>query len=132
MVSLRLKKEKFGKLPKVIRNILNKNGMNTFENKYDSLESLIFQEGLSIEAIGIHPELDLFLVILNTKVILRQKISTYPRLRQATKEQLHKYEFIGNGTGIHWPQLDEDLSLKGFLRDELKKVVGSNPDSLAA
>jgi hypothetical protein len=106
--------------------------MNTSGNKYDALESLIYQEGLRIEAIDIHQELDLFLVILNTKAILRQKISSYPRLKHATNEQLHHYEFIGNGTGIHWPDMDEDLSLKGFLKDELKKIVGSKNDALAA
>ncbi len=105
--------------------------MNISENKYDSLESLIYQEGLRIEAIDIHRGLDLFLIVLNTKVILRQKISTYPRLKNATDEQLHHYEFIGNGTGIHWPDVDEDL-LKGFLRDELKNIVGSKKDALAA
>lgn len=67
----------------------------------------------------------MLLIILNTKVILRQNISIYARLRQATKEQLLNYEFIGQGTGVHWPELDEDLSLKGFLRDELKNIVGN-------
>jgi hypothetical protein len=106
--------------------------MSISENKYDALESLIYQEGLRIEAIDIHREMDLFLVVLNTKVILRQKISTYPRLKNATDEQLHHYEFIGNGRGIHWPDVDEDLSLKGFLRDELKNIVGNKNDALAA
>lgn len=106
--------------------------MNTLANKYDSLESLIYQEGLRMEAINIHRKMDLFLVVLNTKVILCQKISTYPRLQQATDEQLHDYEIISNGTGIHWLQLDEYLSLKGFLRDELKNIVGSKNNALAA
>lgn len=106
--------------------------MNILENKYDSLESLIFQEDLRIEAVNFHREMDLFLIILNTKVILRQKISTYPRLKNATDEQLHHYELNGNGTGIHWPHVDEDLSLKGFLRDELKNIVGSKNNAMAA
>lgn len=100
--------------------------MNTSVNKYDALESLIYQEGLRIETIDIHQELDLFLVILNTKVILRQRLSDYSRLREASNEQLHRYELIDNRTGIHWPCLDEDLSLKGFLRDELKSLVHGN------
>lgn len=106
--------------------------MNTSENKYDSLESLIFQEGLRIETIDIHQNLDLFLVILNTKAILRQRISAYPRLKNASEGQLKKYELIGNGTGVHWPELDEDLSLKGFLRNELRNLVGNADDALAA
>ena len=39
----------------------------------------------------------------------------YPRLWQASPEQRNRYEIIGDGYGIHWPALDEDLSVKGFL-----------------
>ena len=123
---------KLGKSQRAMQTTSNKNGMNILENKYDALENLIYQEGLRIEAIDIHPELDLFLVILNTKVILRQKISAYERLKNATEKELHVYEFTGGGTGIHWPQVDEDLSLKGFLRDELLNIVGSKKDPIAA
>lgn len=66
------------------------------------------------------------LIILNTKAILQQQISTHKRLQNASKEQLHNYKLIGGGTGIHWEELDEDLSLKGFLRDELRNVVSNN------
>ena len=68
----------------------------------------------------------MLLIILNTKAILRQKISTYPQLKSATKKQLDKYELIGNGTGVRWIELDEDLSLKGFLKDEIKRTVYSD------
>ncbi|GAA4732941.1 DUF2442 domain-containing protein [Flavisolibacter ginsenosidimutans] len=105
--------------------------MNTSTNRFDALESLIHEEGLRIEAIDVHPEMDLLLVILNTKTILRQKISDYPSLHGATKEKLMNYEFIGKGTGIHWPDLDEDLSLKGFLRDELRNMVNSKKQKAA-
>jgi len=53
-------------------------------------------------------------------------------LKEAEKNQLLQYELISGGIGIHWPLLDEDLSLKGFLQDELRKVVKSNKGSLAA
>jgi hypothetical protein len=106
--------------------------MNTSENKYDSLESLIYEEGLRIETIDVHQDMNLFLVILNTKAILRQKISAYARLKNATEEQLKQYELIGNGTGVYWPALDEDLSLKGFLRNELRNLVGNVGDVLTA
>jgi hypothetical protein len=33
----------------------------------------------------------------------------FPRLREATMEQLENWRFIGNGEGIHWDELDEDL-----------------------
>ena len=37
------------------------------------------------------------------------------RLSDATVEQRKHYELIGSGEGIHWPDIDEDLSAKGML-----------------
>jgi hypothetical protein len=37
------------------------------------------------------------------------------RLRNATPERLAHIEIICNGTGLHWPDLDEDLSVLGIL-----------------
>lgn len=106
--------------------------MSISTNNFDTIERLIFEEGLRIEAIDLHPELDLMLVILNTKAVLHQKISSHERLKTSDKKLLQQYELISNGTGIHWPLLDEDLSLKGFLRDELRNVVQNNKNTLAA
>ncbi|MBC7423455.1 MAG: DUF2442 domain-containing protein [Ferruginibacter sp.] len=66
------------------------------------------------------------LIVLNTTAVLHQKISTYPLLKKGTLEQLKNYELISNGTGVHWADIDEDLSLKGFLQDEIRKIVGQN------
>jgi hypothetical protein len=40
----------------------------------------------------------------------------YPRLLHASQEQRDDWELIGDGEGIHWPQVDEDLSIAGILR----------------
>jgi hypothetical protein len=40
----------------------------------------------------------------------------YPRLLNGTNEQLAKWEVCGGGYGIHWEDLDEDLSTEGMLR----------------
>lgn len=40
----------------------------------------------------------------------------FPRLEIATKNQLMNYELLGDGEGIHWPDIDEDLSVAGLLR----------------
>jgi pyruvate/2-oxoglutarate dehydrogenase complex dihydrolipoamide acyltransferase (E2) component len=40
----------------------------------------------------------------------------YPRLLNASAEQRSDWELIGGGEGIHWPQIDEDLSAEGLLR----------------
>lgn len=107
--------------------------MNTSANKpFDAIDNLIFIEGLRIEALDIHPELDLMTVYLNTQAVLSQHISSYRLLKSAEKSQLLQFELVGGGTGIHWPLLDEDLSLKGFLQDELRKVVKSKKDPIAA
>lgn len=39
----------------------------------------------------------------------------FPKLRTATKEQLKKWRFIGDGEGIHWEELDEDISVENLL-----------------
>ncbi len=40
----------------------------------------------------------------------------YPRLLAGTPEQRDRWEVSGGGFGIHWPDLDEDLSTEGLLR----------------
>jgi hypothetical protein len=37
------------------------------------------------------------------------------RLEQATPAQRRHFEIIGDGVGVHWPDIDEDLSARGFL-----------------
>ena len=40
----------------------------------------------------------------------------FPRLLDATAAQLANWQICGGGYGIHWPDLDEDLSTEGLLR----------------
>jgi hypothetical protein len=40
----------------------------------------------------------------------------YPRLLSATPTQRKNWKVSGGGYGIHWPELDEDLSTEGLLR----------------
>lgn len=42
-------------------------------------------------------------------------LSYFPRLHRATTEQREKYIISGGGVGIHWENLDEDISVKGLL-----------------
>lgn len=42
-------------------------------------------------------------------------LSWFPRLTSATAEQLADHRLIGGGIGITWPELDEDLSVRGLL-----------------
>jgi hypothetical protein len=43
-------------------------------------------------------------------------LAWYPRLLHATPEQRNNWEICGGGYGIHWPDIDEDLSTEGLLR----------------
>ncbi len=43
-------------------------------------------------------------------------LAWYPRLHDATPEQRRRWELAGGGFGIHWPEIDEDLSTEGLLR----------------
>jgi hypothetical protein len=43
-------------------------------------------------------------------------LTWYPRLLSATMEQRSRWKVSGAGYGIHWPEIDEDLSTEGLLR----------------
>ena len=43
-------------------------------------------------------------------------LAWYPRLLNATVAQRKNWRVAGGGYGIHWPDIDEDLSTEGFLR----------------
>jgi hypothetical protein len=43
-------------------------------------------------------------------------LAWFPRLLSATVEERSKFEILGGGVGIHWPEIDEDLSVEGLLR----------------
>lgn len=43
-------------------------------------------------------------------------LTWYPRLAKATPEQRQHWTISGAGYGIHWPEIDEDLSSEGLLR----------------
>ena len=42
-------------------------------------------------------------------------LAWFPRLLHGTAEERNKWRLIGNGEGIHWPDLDEDISVKNLI-----------------
>jgi Protein of unknown function (DUF2442) len=42
----------------------------------------------------------------------------YPRLERATQEQRDKWESCGGGYGIHWEEIDEDISAENLLKGQ--------------
>ena len=55
-------------------------------------------------------------VVLADGRIITVPLAWFPRLLSATSQQRSKFEILGGGHGIHWPDLDEDLSVEGLLR----------------
>ncbi|MBF0181122.1 MAG: DUF2442 domain-containing protein [Magnetococcales bacterium] len=43
-------------------------------------------------------------------------LAWFPRLAMATQAQRSQWEVCGGGYGIHWEEIDEDLSTEGLLR----------------
>src|SRR3990172_1158664 len=42
-------------------------------------------------------------------------LAWYPRLLHGTRQERNHWRLIGRGVGIHWPDLDEDISVEGLL-----------------
>ncbi len=42
-------------------------------------------------------------------------LSWYPRLVQGTPAERENWRLVGSGEGVHWPMLDEDLSVEGLI-----------------
>lgn len=47
--------------------------------------------------------------------VLSVPLQWFPILQRATLEQRQRYEIAGGGISLHWPDLDEDLSVAGLL-----------------
>jgi hypothetical protein len=47
--------------------------------------------------------------------ILLVPLDWYPRLAHGTPSEWARYELSGRGYGVHWPDLDEDISVEGLL-----------------
>ena len=104
---------------------------NRVANKHptDPIDVLIHEQGLRIKDVYLNTSLDLLLLVLNNGQIVRSNISDHIRLRGASGPQLAKWELIAGGTGLSWPKLDEDLSLRGFIQaasvqDAIRSLAG--------
>ena len=51
-------------------------------------------------------------------------IAWFPRLRKATEPQRKNWRLLGRGEGIHWPDIDEDISVLGLLAGFGDAAVG--------
>jgi hypothetical protein len=66
-------------------------------------------------AIGIEFVGDDLVVALADGRSVHVPLAWFPRLKGANREDLSDWRLVGKGVGIHWPKLDEDLSVSGLL-----------------
>lgn len=58
-----------------------------------------------------------FTIVLSDGDVVSRPLSYSPRLLRATRAQRARYKISGGGTGIHWPDIDEDLSVSGIIEN---------------
>ncbi|MEI8025292.1 MAG: DUF2442 domain-containing protein [Pseudomonadota bacterium] len=58
---------------------------------------------------------DMICLVLDDGRKVKTPLEFYPRLAKATKKQLGNFRLLGSGTGIHWEDLDEDLSVDSIV-----------------
>lgn len=71
---------------------------------------------LDATAVGVNLDADSLHVTLADGRELAVPLEWFPRLRDATPVQRGNWRLIGRGRGIHWPDVDEDISVAGLLR----------------
>ena len=79
---------------------------------------------------------DALVVELTDGRTLAVPLSWYPRLLHASTAEQANWRLIGGGAGIHWPELEEDISVRGLLEgkpsgeraDSLKQWMQERPD----
>jgi hypothetical protein len=65
---------------------------------------------------GVETTEDTLVVALMDGRTISVPLAWYPRLLNATASQRANWQRAGGGYGIHWPDIDEDLSTEGLLR----------------
>ncbi|MBL7951886.1 MAG: DUF2442 domain-containing protein [Flavobacteriales bacterium] len=89
----------------------------------DPLNALIREQDVRITSVHALKRANLLLVFLNNGSKLEFPLDGFKRLAKASDGQLNKYELLPDGAGIHWPALDEHLSLRGFLLATMRNMV---------
>ena len=58
---------------------------------------------------------DTLTVELDDGRTIAASLAWYPRLATASESERNNWRFIGGGSGIHWPEIDEDVSVTNLL-----------------
>jgi hypothetical protein len=67
------------------------------------------------DAVDVHCTDDEIVVTLVDGRRVSAPLEWFPRLLRATPEQRKNWSLIGRGVGIHWPEVDEDISVRSLL-----------------
>lgn len=70
---------------------------------------------LSALAVSVGCDDEMLRVRLSDGREINVPIEWFPRLRDATPAQRQNWRLIGRGVGIHWEDIDEDISVEGLL-----------------
>ncbi|MFL9914709.1 DUF2442 domain-containing protein [Paraburkholderia fungorum] len=82
-------------------------------------------------AIAVTVEENSFTVHLKDGRTLRVPWRPYPNLLAATPQQKKAVRISAPGGGLHWDQLDEDISVRGLMRDAERRYLEERPKSVA-
>lgn len=77
------------------------------------MSTLVVEHDLVVSAVTVTA--DTLSVELSDGRSLSVPLAWFPRLLHGNAEERGRWELIGRGSGIHWPDLDEDISLEGLL-----------------
>jgi len=70
---------------------------------------------IEIRATSVRVSDDALIVDLSDGRTVSAPLAWYPRLLHGTAAERDDHQLIGEGLGVHWPQLDEDISVEGIL-----------------
>lgn len=73
------------------------------------MSTLIAQSDLA--AVSVHTDDSMLRIVVADGREIAAPLEWFPRLRDATPEQRANWRLIGCGEGIHWPDIDEDISV---------------------
>ncbi|MFN8352510.1 MAG: DUF2442 domain-containing protein [Flavobacteriales bacterium] len=88
----------------------------------DPVNALIREHGVRITSVHAIKDANLLLVMLSSGR-LEFPLDSFKRLAKASEAQLSRYELLPDGAGVAWPDLDEHLSLRGFLLSTMSRML---------
>ena len=77
------------------------------------MSTLVIEQDLTVRSVTVTS--DTLSVELSDGRGVSVPLAWFPRLLHGAPEERERWELIGRGSGIHWPDLDEDISLEGLL-----------------